>query len=128
MTTDFEVSQPGEVAGLRQRVKELELALHAQAEGAAMYLTAVVAHAVGVDVEFRIADEDMRAVIDEGLQLERADPDNGDLILRVVRPEQPELKEPEKKAVSAIITELNPVLAKAERPIILLDSQRPPNE
>lgn len=125
MTEDLEVSQPGEVAGLRTRVKELELALHAQAEGAAMYLLAVVAHAVGVGVEFRIANEDMRAVIDEGLQLERADPENGDLILRVVRPEQQDEPEPAK---SAIITELNPVLAKVERPIILLDTQRPPNE
>lgn len=126
MSEVIDITQHNEVAALKARISELEQALHAQGEGAALYLTAVVAHAVGVGVEFRIADEDMRAVM--GLQLERADPENGDLILRVVRPEQPELTEPQKTAVSSVILEHKPVLAKAERPIILLDPNRPPNE
>lgn len=126
MSEVIDITQPNEVSALKARIRELEKELHDQTEGALMYLAAVVAHAVGIGVPIRFTNQDM--IDAANLQLERADPENGDLILRVVRPEQPELKEPEKAAVSAIITELNPVLAKAERPIILLDPNRPPNE
>jgi hypothetical protein len=106
------------VAELSQRVADLEKKMHDEAEGALLHLTAVVAHAVGVDVAIGFTNLDMLAATN--LQLERADLEDGGMALLVTR--KPEPQEP------SLILEHKPVLAKAERPIILLDPNRPPGE
>lgn len=119
MTVDFD-----EVASLKARITQLEKAeadLIEQQNAAINYVTAVVAHAVGIGVTFGVSNKDMEACA--GLMVRIARLEDGGLALRVDRPDAPEAEE-----AKPLILEHNPVLAKAERPIILLDTVRGPNE
>lgn len=110
-----------ELAAARQRIAYLEDELRNQQTGACLYIAAIVERAVGVGVTMTLSELDMVRAYD--LILERGEPADGGMAVRVLR-ETAVAAEPDKKP--AIITEMNPVLAKAHQPIILLDTALPP--
>lgn len=76
-------------------------------QAAALYYIAAVANKCGTDGVLHLTAEDMKAA--ESLILERADDPDGGVMIRVSQEQQP------------AIVEWKPVLAKAERPIVLVD-------
>jgi len=110
-----------EVEDLKRQLAELRSEMRMQQQGALLYIAAIVERAVGVGVQMTLSEGDMIRAYD--LELERADPPHGGLVLRVRRngglqdePEAPKIAPPA------------PVLAKAERTIVLLDPSGRPNQ
>ena len=110
-----------EIESLKQRISDLEAEMEQQQDGALMYIAAVVAEAVGVGNEMWLSNGDLCAAA--GLELERGDAADGGLVLRVTRPDTTEAQ-PE----PPLVIERKPVLAKANKTIVLLDPSGEPNQ
>lgn len=104
---------------LRQRIGVLEEELRQEGEGALLFLAAIVERAVGVGVNMTFSDVDMQRAMD--LELQRADPPEGGLILRVLRKAEP-------PPAPRLVVDNAPVLAKASKSIVLLDPSGQPNQ
>ena len=89
-----------------------------QQQGALLYLAAVVGRAVAHGTTLTMSRADMEEAM--SLVLERGDTPDGGLALRVYK-EMPPVE-------PSLILPLAPVLAKAKRTIILLDTSRPQGE
>ena len=103
----------------RLRIAYLEDEQRNQQGGALLFIAAIVERAVGVGVTMTLSNLDMMRAYD--LTLERGDTKDGGMAVRVLR-RPAEVEQP--ATHSAIITEPNPVLAKVQHPIILLDTAR----
>lgn len=107
---------------VEQRIGVLNEQMRQEQQGALLYIAAVVERAVGVGANMTFSDEDMQRAM--GLELERADPTDGGLILRVLRKAAP----PVPPQPPRLVVDNTPVLAKAEKPIVLLDPSGQPNQ
>lgn len=109
-------------------LQALRASYEAEQNGAILWITAVVGRAVAHGTNMTFSKEDMEEAMQ--LELERADTDNGGVILRVIKREpEPDpdfhpIPEPPKQ----LITELSPVLAKPKKTIVLLDPSGKPNQ
>lgn len=108
------------VEQLQAELDALRREFENEQRGAILFITAVVGRAVAHGVTMKLSRADMEEAM--SLVLERGDTPDGGLALRVYKETPP-------TAVDApLIQSHRPVLAKAERPIILLDTRRPPGE
>lgn len=107
------------IGALQQRIGVLQEQMSQEQQGALLYIAAIVERAVGVGVNMTFSDEDMQRAMD--LDLERADPPDGGLVLRVLRKAEP--PQPPR-----LVVDNAPVLAKAEKTIVLLDPSGQPNQ
>ena len=92
-----------------------------QQQGALLYIAAIVGRAVAHGTTMTLSKADMEEAM--SLVLERGDTPDGGLALRVYK-----LNVPPADPDPSLILPLAPVLAKVERPIILLDTSRPQGE
>ena len=120
------------LAAANQNIACLESEMIAQQQGALLYIAAIVKRAVGLGVTMTLTEAEMVSAC--SLILERRDTAEGGMEVRVLQgiratnSAAQSTYAPDASAQPAIITELNPVLAKAYRPIILLDTSRAPGE
>ena len=108
-----------EVEDLQRQIGLLKEELQRQQQGALLYIAAIVERAVGAGVNMTFSDEDMQRAMD--LELQRADPPEGGLILRVLRKAEPQ-------PAPRLVVDNAPVLAKASKSIVLLDPSGQPNQ
>lgn len=117
VVADIEAS----LAALRKESEGLAAAYMREQEGALLFIAAIVARAVPIGTAMVLTEADMLQAND--LILERGDAPEGGFAVRVYPKEAAQDMQP-----SLILEPPEPVLAKAEKSIILLDTARPMNE
>ena len=118
VVADIEAS----LAALRGEGEGLAAAYMREQEGALLFIAAIVSRAVPVGTAMVLTEADMLLAND--LILERGDAPDGGFAVRVY----PKDAAPSDEQPSLLAEPAPPVLAKAHRPIILLDTSRPTNE